>query len=506
MSANKSSRIIAAFFMLSLSALFLAILGISNSAMTDDHGLESFDAAKIESPLPVKVTKTFDSLSKESATCASCHEKENPGLYQQWGRSKHYGANVGCFECHKADPGDKDATRHKSFLIATIVSPKDCSSCHEREVKEFQKSYHAKAAQIIGSLDNVLAEVVEGSLTFNGASPVAVNGCWQCHGSQIKVLPDGKLDPATWPNTGIGRINPDGSKGACTACHQRHEFSQVQARRPESCGKCHLGPDHPQKEIYDESKHGINFYANVDRMNLDSAKWIPGQDYNAAPTCATCHMSATRDLPISHDVGGRISWTLRPPISEKIDAKAKKKGIKVKSWIDRRKDMKSVCKSCHSTSIVENFYEQFDSLVNLYNGKFARPGSAIMKVLLKTGLRTDTPFDEKIEWTWFYLWHNEGRRARHGASMMAPDYVQWHGMFEVAERFYMELIPEAREYVEKAEKAGEHDAAKKLKTVINDILNRPEHLWFSGNEPDNIKSKRKAAQKAFKARYLKEGK
>lgn len=75
------------------------------------------------------------------------------------------------------------------------------------------------------------------------------------------MLPNGDLDPATWPNTGIGRINPDGSLGACSACHQRHEFEMVQARRPEACGKCHLGPDHPQKEIYEESKHGINFFA-----------------------------------------------------------------------------------------------------------------------------------------------------------------------------------------------------------------------------------------------------
>ena len=26
------------------------------------------------------------------------------------------------------------------------------------------------------------------------------------------MLPGGKLDPATWPNSGIGRLNPDGSK------------------------------------------------------------------------------------------------------------------------------------------------------------------------------------------------------------------------------------------------------------------------------------------------------
>ncbi|MHC4819704.1 MAG: multiheme c-type cytochrome, partial [Planctomycetota bacterium] len=124
-------------------------------------------------------------------------------------------------------------------------------------------SHHAKGGRILGSLDNVLAEVVEGNNAFvtpgfpEGVSAAAVNGCWQCHGSQVKVLKDGQLDPATWPNTGIGRINPDGSEGSCTACHSRHAFSAAQARHPDNCGKCHMGPDHPQKEIYEESKHGI---------------------------------------------------------------------------------------------------------------------------------------------------------------------------------------------------------------------------------------------------------
>ena len=35
------------------------------------------------------------------------------------------------------------------------------------------------------------------------------------------VTSGGKLDPATWPNTGIGRINPDGSEGSCAA-HYRY--------------------------------------------------------------------------------------------------------------------------------------------------------------------------------------------------------------------------------------------------------------------------------------------
>ncbi len=119
----------------------------------------------------------------------------------------------------------------------------------------------------------------------------------KCHGSQVKVLEGGRLDPVTWPNTGIGRINPDGSEGACSACHSRHAFSVEEARNPENCGKCHMGPDHPHIEIYEESKHGIAFHANKGKMNLGNSKWVVGEDYDAAPTCATCHMSATRKQP-----------------------------------------------------------------------------------------------------------------------------------------------------------------------------------------------------------------
>jgi hypothetical protein len=277
-----------------------------------------------------------------------------------------------------------------------------------------------------------------------------------------------------------------------------------QARRPESCGKCHLGPDHPQKEIYDESKHGINFYANVDRMNLESAKWVAGEDYDAAPTCATCHMSATSELPITHDVGDRISWTLRPAISQKIDAKAIKMGKEVKPWLSRRNDMKTVCSSCHSSKMIENFYEQFDSLVNLYNNKFAKPGASIIAALKEENMITAVPFDEAIEWTWFFLWHHEGRRARHGAAMQAPDYVQWHGMYEVAHRFYIEMVPEIKELIEKAEKNGNHKGAERVRKLLDEILNRDEHKWFLGKMNDKTAAKRAAARANFNKRYIQE--
>ena len=431
--------------------------------------------------------KTFAAFSKESGECAACHAKENPGITQQWGQSRHFANRVGCYECHKAEPSSPTAFEHRGVTISSLVSPKVCSQCHKREVSEFDASHHATAGLIIGSLDNTLAEVVEGAvqpgMSVSGESAVAVQGCWQCHGSPVKVLPGGKLDPASWPNSGIGRLNPDGSKGSCNACHQRHSFSLAQARAPETCGKCHLGPDHPQKEIYEESKHGIAYRANEAQMNLSSPKWIPGQDYTAAPTCATCHMSATATQPVSHDVGGRISWTLRPPISEKIDEAAKRANRVVKPWEDRRADMKKVCVSCHQDSWVENWYKQFDGTVITYNEKFAKPGAAIMKVLLDTGLRTKIDFDEKIEWAWYKLWHHEGRRARHGAAMQAPDYVQWHGFFEIAERFYTEVVPEARAIAAEAAKSGKTAEAAQVTKVIDEIMARPEHQWAVGKIP-----------------------
>jgi len=292
-------------------------------------------------------------------------------------------------------------------------------------------------------------------------------------------------------NTGIGRLNLDGSKGSCTACHSRHDFSPRRARQPENCGKCHLGPDHPQKEIYEESKHGIAFRDMKDEMNLNAPNWILGADYAAAPTCATCHMSGNlrNGGRITHDPGERISWTNRPPVSVAMDTDINhgivtsqdpevRRSLITDTWTQKRDRMKDVCSHCHTTDYVNSFYQQYDELVVLYNEKFAKPGLQIMAALLENELRTATEFDEEIEWSWFYLWHHEGRRARHGASMMAPDYTHWHGMFEVAERFYMAVIPQARELAAHAITSGHVSAGHAVDAVIDDVLSRPEHAWF----------------------------
>ena len=473
--------------------------------------------------------------------CVTCHLKENRSLVDHWENSAHQVADVGCYTCHAAEKGDEMGYDHEGAFIKTIISPNDCKFCHEKEVAEMTNSHHATAGQIMASLDNMLAEVIA---SFQDTKADAVNGCWQCHGSVIALEKDAKggkifneagapkVTYMTWPNSGIGRINPDGSKGSCNACHSRHDFSSSRARQPENCGKCHLGPDHPQKEVYEESKHGIAYFAAPKNdvkggMNIyKKGSWVLNKDYFTAPTCSTCHMGSVKKsngsvTKATHNVGDRISWTLRPPVSVKLNRvifedgmaydipgdkapavgsmqKAteyvrdgdklkkvvnEKKVAKVMDWKERRANMQEVCVACHSTSHVENFYQQFDSLVYTYNEKFAKPGVEIVKEMKKDKVWKGSGFQQDdIGYIWFEIWHHEGRRTRHAAAMQAPDYTHWHGMYEVSRHFYSKFLPKVQKL---ADKAGMGDKYKKM---IADLLAKPEHVWTAtGGNPEKLK-------------------
>jgi hydroxylamine dehydrogenase len=484
----------------------------------------------------------------ESA-CVECHRTTAPALVMEWERSSHAENGVSCIDCHGAEEGDVDGWKHQGEFVSAIVTPKDCAQCHDKEFTEFAGSHHAKAGEIMASLDNVLAEKVAG---LPGNKADAVSGCWQCHGSIVKfkedengeILRTGEenkpvIDPDTWPNTGMGRLNPDGSKGSCHACHSRHSFETKLARSPENCGKCHMGPDHPQIEIYNESKHGIAFYANRDLMNLDKkGEWVLGRDYSAAPTCATCHTSSYMTpegvhTTNSHDVGDRISWTLRPIVSTKLNRVEYDDGFKedypenrtlpaigdriettekvvedyelvsqkvtrtvasITTWQQRRENMKGACRNCHSDTHIDNFYTQFDNLVDLYNDKFAIPAKQFMDDLKADGvLNPSAPFEHKVQWVFWELWHHEGRRARHGASMMGPDYTHWHGMYEVSKHYYTEFLPAV---IEAAATKGEA-MEEKYRHRVEELLTQEEHTWMKGLSAEEAEALRKAYQDRY---------
>jgi len=419
-------------------------------------------------------TASSERISPETAQCLTCHI-EMPGVISQWEDSAHWNAGVGCYECHQANAADADAMDHYGFSIAVIVSPRDCAQCHPDESAEQEASHHARAGDILNTKEGILGQTI-------GGEPAVAVGCRQCHGSIVKVNSDGSLDPATWPNTGIGRVNPDGSKGTCSACHTRHRFSKKQARQPETCGKCHLGPDHPQKEVYEESKHGILYRAFKDELNLDRTKWVAGQDYFDAPTCATCHISATPNQGVTHDVCTRLSWNLRAPIS-----------THTADWEKKLADMQDVCSACHGAPFVEGFYIQLGAFVDLYNNKFALPAKEIRELLMEEGVLTKSDFDDKIDWTYWELWHHEGRRARHGAAMSGPDYAWWHGIYDVAKAFYTHLLPEAKDA---CEKAGKPELYEQI--VAKYIDGRPEHQWYTkGFDPKQLEEIKKYYQERY---------
>lgn len=482
-------------------------------------------------------------VTAANRACVDCHRKDGPALVMEWERSQHAKYGIGCLDCHRAEQGEVDAWLHEGAWVASLVTPIDCARCHARENEEFARSHHARAGEILASLDNVLAEKAAG---MPGNIADAVNGCWQCHGAIVKFVRDergeivrtGKenrpvIDPLTWPNSGMGRLNPDGSRGSCHACHSRHAFEAKLSRSPENCGKCHMGPDHPQIEIYNESKHGIAFYASRAIMALDKpGTWVLGRDYSAAPTCATCHISSYmtpqgETVVNSHDVGERISWTLRPVISTKLNLviyedgfkedfpdtralpaigetvettekqvenerlvsrKVPRKVARIVSWEDRRAKMKGACLNCHNDTYVDNFYRQYDDLVTLYNEKFAVPAQTIMNELAADGiLNPAAPFEKSVQWIFYELWHHEGRRARHGASMMGPDYTHWHGMYEVSKHFYEKFVPAVIE----AARDESPELGRKWEAKMRALLAQPEHAWLEGLKPEEAEALRR---------------
>ncbi len=187
-------------------------------------------------------------------------------------------------------------------------------------------------------------------------------------------------------------------------------------------------------------------------------------------------------------------------------------------WEERRETMKEVCRSCHADPFINGFYTQYDAQIELYNNKFAMPGLALYNAAIPL-LKKKEKFANHIDYTWFEIWHHEGRRARHGASMMGPDWTQWHGNYEVAKHWYGTYLPELEELMDEnidSEDATKKAAAVELKRIYDLVINdkfevidvasgekkfSTGHLFYSGNMPKEESDRRLEERKAFIERY-----
>jgi hydroxylamine dehydrogenase len=442
------------------------------------------------------------SVSDNSSACLECHRSVNPGIVAAWQKSRMSGITpqtakalpekqrrvsyeqlpepltgvvVGCAECHTLNPErHKDSFEHNGYQVHVVVTPEDCATCHPAEARQFKKNLMSHA---FGNLENNsvyqdLVRAVTGVQTFKDMATTLgapneltlSDSCRHCHGTSVKVeslakreTPYGELEfpiLSGWPNQGVGRVNPDSSTGACSACHSRHEFAIEMARKPYTCSQCHKGPDVPAFKVYEVSKHG-NAYASLgDRWNYGDVPWKIGKDITA-PTCATCHVSLLVSdegevvAERTHQMNDRLPWRLfgliyahphpRSPDTTLIKNKA---GLPLpteltgepvgEDLIDgkerktRQAAMENVCLSCHSRSWVDGHFARMENTIQETNEMTLAATRVLLDAWEKGSAKglseKDSLFNEALEKKWVEQWLFYANSTRFSSAMMGADY------------------------------------------------------------------------------------
>lgn len=464
------------------------------------------------------------SVSKATQSCLACHRSVTPGIVADWEASRHSqvtpaeglkkpqrerrisasevgdelsGNVIGCAECHTANAdAHPDSFTHNGFKVHSVVSPQDCQVCHPVEVDQYGKNimshayanlnknpvYHNMVNMSIGT-----QKYSNGELSVEDPNELTESdACNYCHGTVVKFqgLEERKTAMGTmklpkyegWPNQGVGRINPDGTKGSCTSCHARHEFSIAVARKPYTCGECHKGPDVPAYKVYMVSKHGNIFSSQKEKWDFDAVPWVVGEDFTA-PTCAECHASlvVTPGGQVlserTHQFNDRSKWRIfglpyaHPhPISPDTTKIKNQNGLPLPATLDgkfaseylinekeqekRRQTMKKICSGCHSETWIDGHFERFDNTVRVMNDKTLTATSILLdaydKKLAKGLADNDSLFNEAIEKKWAESWLFFGNSTRFSSAMAGADY----GVFANGRWWMNKNIAEMEDYID----------------------------------------------------------
>jgi len=348
---------------------------------------------------------------RASGKCAECHVRTQYSIVHEYEMSKHAQKGINCLDCHQPAEGQK-GKEHNGFTIVSSLTAGNCRRCHEDIYQQFLRSRHAAVSWA----------AVRGDKAF---TPVQVNFAetYQPGGVKRPPHPFTTLEGPSAMTSGceqchsIGKPNDDGTIGNCTACHTRHTSSVAIARQPRTCGQCHLGPDHSQIEIYEESKHGVMFSAQEKLLDLtvEPKKLTTREMF--VPTCATCHMSGINGLGMTHDPSERLSYFLANAISTRRP-----------NYAQAQAKMKQVCNQCHTPAVIDRVYAQAEQVVQTTNEK-VNVAKTLMDGLRADGTLTGPPFSNPIDFTYFDFWHYDGRTSKHGAFMGGSDFVQWHGNY-----------------------------------------------------------------------------
>lgn len=322
--------------------------------------------------------------------CVECHTQASPGWVHSWQKSVHGNLdeirnlpdsdsrsykkamiaevegnlrsmgllasgqplnNVSCIDCHVGV--NKTTGQHNTELRMPDAAA--CGQCH---VKEFAER-ESERDTFMWPQDQWPAGRPSHALSYKANVETAVwaameqrevaEGCTFCHTTQ---------------NT-------------CTSCHTRHEFSAVEARKPETCAMCHNGVDHNEFEAYMLSKHGTVYQTRGDTWdwNAQLADAI-GKGGMNAPTCQFCHMEYKGKF--SHNMVRKVRWAFEPTtkIAENLSH----------PWFTERQEAWiGTCSNCHSERFGRAYLEFIDK--GTIDGiKITEDAKSVLVKLHKDGL------------------------------------------------------------------------------------------------------------------------
>jgi hypothetical protein len=388
----------------------------------------------------------FQGFVGKSYPCMTCHQLLEPDLVADYLAST-MASRVSCEDCHGSDMGNHAG--HSQMPTAAT-----CGKCHPDQYRGHQANRHAIGMQRVyeaGRYDDL--PPCAGDDPASGGLAT----CTQCHDTEQR----------------------------CDGCHARHTFRAKDAGHPRACGTCHMGPDHPQYEAYDSSKHGARFALSGD-----------------GPTCATCHMGKKlpgqngqpytdhdlsfglaygpvggRDAHLSFTRGGELPYVLANgelshnpkydpgapydmtggdgvPDSQfpgDLDGVVKQVADAKDVLAARRAEMIAACHPCHDQAFAETRLEVADGL-HENAASVTHEAEDILRALAFDGLVTPDPKFRpanpdiiasivlggpmlyrdlsRIERLYFKLYKYDQVKTWQGAYHMNPDYAHWYGWAE----------------------------------------------------------------------------
>jgi len=253
-------------------------------------------------------------LRASAEDCVGCHEKETPGAVAQWRASAHVSVEGGCSACHGED-------HEKMKTGKAVVDAARCGRCHEKAFHDHAVSRHGIGLHTGWGCTRNQPDRDQSQCSF-------------CH-QEGSTIPKTRVECSRFlkqsqemGELGCNRCHQVESN--CATCHGNHLTDLAVARDPSVCARCHMGPDHPQWEVWETSMHGT--------------LWI-SEGEAVGPSCQRCHMPQG-----SHNVSQGLTMTPGMKLYDAHEAQA------------QRDVMVKICSNCHASSFSRRELEKGDAI------------------------------------------------------------------------------------------------------------------------------------------------